>query len=635
MYIDSRSILQRVGVPHRSPALSLAVVVMLAVLPAGCTGRPGGSPASSASQPTAGNPDRREASAGTPPSDSLPRRVSVGGVELSDDPAADGWKSEVISRRIERRLKKLGGLLASGDVAPGSLAPLVDEAVRSGPLRPAQLRIAYRDGVLAVLRPGDAQPAVPERGIDALAAALAGLREPLGDARDTAVQLKLYDVSRGEEGTISTRAYFQASGRLPWGTVQQNGVWIAQWKDVADEPRLLAVEMTDFEEVAYGQRSGQWFEDCTAAVLSGNAGLGEQLQRGVEHWIRHLQLALGSDNFGHMGLAIGDVNNDGYEDVYLCQPAGLPNKLFLQQPDGTVRDASAAANVDILDRTRSALLVDIDNDGDLDLVLALPVSVLVMSNDGAGRFTLMAEGQVSNVHSMAAADYDLDGDLDIYCCRYAEPTAQERHAGLRLRPVPYWDANNGAPNVLLQNDGNWRFSNVTALVGLEANNRRWSFAAAWEDFDNDGDLDLYVANDFGRNNLYRNDRGYFVDLADEAGAADVGFGMSASWADYDRDGWMDLYVGNMFSAAGGRVTGQREFLSGADHPARGLLRRMSRGNTLLRNLGNGRFADATGQANVGFGRWAWSCNWGDLNNDGWEDLVVANGYITNEKADDL
>ena len=123
-----------------------------------------------------------------------------------------------------------------------------------------------------------------------------------------------------------------------------------------------------------------------------------------------------------------------------------------------------------------------------------------------------------------------------------------------------------ARNRLLQNniatapDSAWEFRDVTRDVGLDVNNQRHSLAAAWEDFDNDGDQDLYVANDYGPNCLYRNDAGRFVDVAETAGVLDFGSGMSVSWGDYNRDGLMDLYVGNMFSSAGNRITTQDQFL---------------------------------------------------------------------------
>ena len=91
--------------------------------------------------------------------------------------------------------------------------------------------------------------------------------------------------------------------------------------------------------------------------------------------------------------------------------------------------------------------------------------------------------------------------------------------------------------------------------GIDENNRRFSRSACWEDYDNDGDQDLYVANDFGRNNLYRNDGGHFDRRCRLAGdVEDSAAGMSAAWGDFNRDGNMDIYVANMFSSAGSRIT---------------------------------------------------------------------------------
>ena len=106
----------------------------------------------------------------------------------------------------------------------------------------------------------------------------------------------------------------------------------------------------------------------------------------------------------------------------------------------------------------------------------------------------------------------MDGDLDVYVCIYGEG---DRGAGSRgfdeRAPVPFQDAKNGGKNVLLVNRGGFSFTDETESVGLGANNNRWSFSASWEDYDNDGDPDLYVANDFGRNCMYRNDEGYFTE----------------------------------------------------------------------------------------------------------------------------
>jgi hypothetical protein len=308
--------------------------------------------------------------------------------------------------------------------------------------------------------------------------------------------------------------------------------------------------------------------------------------------------------------------------------------LFLQQPDGTAVDASADSQLDILDSCRSALFLDLDNDGDQDAVLASITGALFYENDGTCRFTYRQRIQAARqAYSLAAADYDQDGDVDVYACLYHAPPDAE--VG---NPMPYHDANNGSPNVLIQNAGNWRFADATEASGLDVNNRRWSYAACWEDYDNDGDMDLYVANDFGRNNLYRNDGSSsprFMDVAGEAGVEDIASGMSAAWGDYNRDGWMDVYISNMFSSAGGRVTYQRQFKPAASGQTKERLQRLARGNTLFENHGNGRFRDVTLTAAVDMGRWAWSSNFLDINNDGWEDLYVANGNYTGDDTGDL
>ncbi len=179
------------------------------------------------------------------------------------------------------------------------------------------------------------------------------------------------------------------------------------------------------------------------------------------------------------------------------------------------------------------------------------------------------------------------------------------------------------------------------MAGLNENNDHHSFAASWEDYDNDGDMDIYVANDFGRNNLYQNQgRGAngqvtFRDVAAAAGVEDMSAGMGVTWGDYNRDGLMDFYVSNMFSAAGNRVAYQRQFRAGSTGDSLTGFRRHARGNSLFQNNGDGTFSDVSVEAGVTMGRWAWGAQFADLNNDGWEDIYVANGYITGDAKDDL
>ena len=566
------------------------------------------------------------------------RLVAVSMVD-EDDPAAENWETEVFSEQAGDQLRRLAGLIGErAKIKNANLRHLVTENFACGPLVPDDPRQVFQHSRLVVRRaelPKNSTQ-VRFRGVDGFVTALHDLTSSMEDATQVRVKFKIYRVQQKTK-LMATRQLLSISGLGPKGRFEQHSIWDCYWRDDGDQantpPRLRAIFLRDYEIVQKGSDGLPLLADCTEAVLSDNDCFREQLLYGTLHWMSHLQSVMGSDITGPYGLAIGDVNGDGLDDIYLCQAGGLPNRLFVQNHDGTASDQSRLAGVDWLDYTSSALFVDLDNDGDQDLVLGAGHALLMMSNDGTGKFQLRSSiTEVSHAFSLSAADYDDDGNLDIYACRYNPRQVSWKTAP---EPVPYHDAENGGTNYLLRNNGGWRFQEVTEVAGLDVDNRRWSFAASWEDFDNDGDVDLYVANDFGRNCLYRNDDGHFMNVAGEAGVEDIASGMSACWGDYDRNGWMDLYVGNMFSSAGGRITFQRRFQENHSTPTAGHYQRMARGNTLFANSGDGGFADVSIGAGVNMGRWAWGSIFVDLNNDGWEDLVVANGYLTAENADDL
>ncbi len=575
--------------------------------------------------------------------DTLPRLRETQPAWMSerDDPGADGWASEVFSDAAARQLDRLATWM---EAAPGQgidLALLADESFTAGTVRAVRLRVVYERGPLRVRRPvpdGIDADDYPAAGVKGLEKALATVLQPLGNTEQRRVTFKMFSVSvrsPSGNGPVSTRIRWQAVGRTASGSLQLNAIWRCDWvPGSTGVPLLRSIEVEEYEEIAFTGPGATMFSDCTESVLGANPAFNEQLRFGNEYWMRRMQSVLGIDNYGHHGLAVGDVNGDGLEDVYVCQTGGMPNRLFVQDADGTAHDVSADAGVDFMERTHAALLIDLDNDGDQDLVLATQASLLFLANDGTGRFAKAGEVMIS-AYSLAAADYDADGDLDVYATAYVAPSEWDRQGGLGLQPLPYHDANNGAANALVRNDGEWTFTDVTAEAGLDVNNRRWSFAAAWADYDGDGDQDLYVANDFGRNNLYRNDDGRFVDVAAEAGVEDSASGMSVSWGDYDGDGLLDLYVGNMFSAAGNRIVPQDGFQQSTAASVKSDFRRFARGNTLFRNAGDGTFRDVSEEAGVTMGRWAWSSPFVDLDNDGREDLVVGNGYLTNEDSGDL
>ncbi len=381
------------------------------------------------------------------------------------------------------------------------------------------------------------------------------------------------------------------------------------------------------------------FTDITNAALGGNESFGRQLGTGLDAWNATLDSVLTRDSNGHHGVSVGDADGDGLEDLYVSQSAGLPNRLFRARGDSTFEDVTERAGLNVLDDTAQSLFADVDNDGDQDLVLSTGTRPLLFVNDGKGRFSHVpdafrfARPLQGVLTSIAMADYDRDGFLDLYLCVYSYFFgAGEDKAGT---PAPYYDARNGPPGVLFRNDGRGRFVDATSESGLDEGNDRYHFAAAWADYDEDGWPDLLVANDFGTKNLYRN-RGRhdgkvtFEDVAGTAGVLDHGAGMSAAFLDYDNDGRLDIYTGNMWSASGLRVTSSPAFMPDAPPDVRALYRRHARGNSLFRNNGNGRFEDKTLDARVNMGRWAWSSDALDFDSDGWEDLYVVNGMLTRD-----
>ena len=382
------------------------------------------------------------------------------------------------------------------------------------------------------------------------------------------------------------------------------------------------------------------FTDVTSEVLGANTSYRDILVPSIDHFRRRLDAAVGIGVYGHNGLAIGDANGDGLEDLYVLTAAGLPNLLYRAEKDGTFTDTSREAGVDLLDGTSQALFLDLDNDSDQDLFLVTDQKLAVLLNDGSGRFSHSADAIAQEATGSAtplsatAADYDLDGLVDVYICSYVFWRGGSNSAGTRL-PIPYHEAHNGAANILLKNLGGGRFKDMTAESGLGRNNQRFSFAAAWGDYDDDGHPDLYIANDFGSNNLWRNrGDGTFEETTATAGVEDTGAGMSVSWEDYDNDGDLDLYVGNMFSAAGQRVTGKEDYKAG-DRQLQGIYRRHARGNSLFSNSGGGAFEDRSLAGSSWFGRWAWGSDFIDFNLDGHEDIYVQNGFLTNSREHDL
>ena len=560
-----------------------------------------------------------------------------------DNAANDGWDTEVFADTASSLLKQLGKVLSNpANIDTTAVESLINSDFKCSPLVP-NLEIVYSDAPLVVEKASSQQP-TKQIGAEDFAAELRRLAIPGCDATHT--KFKVFRVSsKGDE--VETQQYVSLAGSTSESAIERHATWKIIWMRTHDRmlPRIKRLEVTEFEQTT--RNSAQWFRDCTAAMLGEDPCYRSQILQGYGSWLARIPHGIYLEVVGTPGFALGDVNGDGREDMYFCQERGLPNRLFLQQPDGTVRDVSADWGVDWLESSRAALLVDLDNDADQDLVVSVMGGVVVAANENNARFQfrdLLPTNE--DVMSLSAADYDNDGDLDLYACGYYANKGLDRHGNAGTSALPtadegfvMHDANVGGPNHLIRNDiessDNWKFSDVTTDVGLDANNRRFTFASAWEDFDNDGDLDLYVVNEFGRDNMYRNDDGRFADVSDNARVEDAGSGMGITWGDYDRDGRMDVYISNMFSAAGNRITFQEKFKADSPGEVKRRIQRLARGNTLLQNLGEGRFRDQSAGAGVEMGRWSWASQFVDLNNDSWVDLLVANGYITADDTGDL
>jgi len=222
------------------------------------------------------------------------------------------------------------------------------------------------------------------------------------------------------------------------------------------------------------------------------------------------------------GVAIGDFDNNGFEDIYVSRKDG-PNSLFVNYGNFQFVESAEALGVADTGKTSGSLWIDFDNDGDLDLFCGNQFGQSKLFENHEGSFTDVSLDygiyENHNIQSVNAVDFDNDGDLDIYLAQF------------------------NSENILYRNEGDY-FLNYIQPSGIS--NDEQSMGAIFFDYDNDGDQDLYQTLDGNRGNLlFRNDEGFYKDVTQETNTAYEGQGMGVDVADLDNNGLFDIYFSNL------------------------------------------------------------------------------------------
>ncbi len=281
----------------------------------------------------------------------------------------------------------------------------------------------------------------------------------------------------------------------------------------------------------------------------------------------------------------------------------------------------------------SAIVADFDGDTHPDFLCITArdrIPVLFRGN-ALGQFSEpgrpAAQAPIQNASVLTAGDVDADGDLDLYVTQY-----RRAYTGGQM-PTPFFDANDGYPAYLLLNDGKGQFTDHTESAGLAAKRFRRTYSSSFVDLDHDHDLDLLVVSDFAGVDVYTNDgQGHFTDVRDEWVEQWHNFGMAHTVADFNLDGRLDFYVIGMSSTTMRRLNYMK--LNRPGYEDHGTMRTvMGYGNRLYLNQGKGFQSPAWAHSAARTG-WSWGTTAFDFDNDGDEDLYVANGFISGDSTQD-
>jgi hypothetical protein len=317
-------------------------------------------------------------------------------------------------------------------------------------------------------------------------------------------------------------------------------------------------------------------------------------------------------------VSVADFDGDGWPDLYFTNSRfGEPNALYRNRGDGTFEEVAASAGVADLNRPGEGVSMgsvwgDFDNDGREDLLVYRYGYLALFKNIDGHHFRDVTESaglhRWMNSNGAIWIDYDRDGLLDLYVTAYFRNDIDLWHlATTRIMHNSFEFATNGGKNHMFHNLGHGKFEDVTDKLGVGST--RWTLAAAAADFNEDGWPDIYLANDYGPEELYLNDHGRRFTLSTPGLESESKSGMSVALGDVYNRGHLDVFVTNI---------SERGYLFQNNNLR---LNEMTARVPRFHSMADAVVADAG---------WAWGAQFGDLNNDGTNELFVANGFISGD-----